>query len=296
MRPPTTGRKVAAISIIAILGIVVVVLSAMALLRSQPAASDSNAEPLPALSPTPSATPTPTPTANPTPATAAVNRADERFLSYVGESAWRASAGSCDGAAPVLQRMNDGGEWADVATQAHELRQIASLDAHEDGAELVGGVAEACTPASLRSFSAGAQWESYEDTLARSRYLDLADPGVVHTRIGEIAAPCVDATGLRAWGELVALVCDGQAWRQTNETWTALELTNVKTLAIDDAELIIGHQSDDCAGLALSRVSGTATAVIGCAENVDVAQPIAVAATDDGVAVWAADNIVRITG
>lgn len=289
---PTTTRRAATIAVVAVLGVVVIVLSVLALTRPQPEVADGSPAPLSTFSPTPSATPTPT--ATPTPSSAAVSRADERFLSFAGGSGWRATAGSCEGTAPVLQRMDDAGAWVDVVPREHRLRQIASLDAYADGAELVGGVDDGCIAASLRSFSAGVAWESYPDALALSRYIDLSDPALVHTRAGDIAAPCAAATGLRAWGDVVALICDGQAWRQTDDTWTALEPTGVRALAIDDTDLIIGHESAECAGLALTRIAGDTSSAIGCAEGVDVAQPLAVASVDGGVAVWAGDEIIEV--
>ena len=292
MGPFTAGRKAGAVAVIAVLGVIVAALCVMALTRPQQTATAVSPEPLPVLTPTPSATPTPTPA----PAPVQMNRADERFLSVVGESAWRATAGSCTGDAPLLQRMNEQGDWVDVVPGENAPRQIASLDAHSDGAELVGGVDELCSPASLRTFSAGAEWQPYEDALARSRYVALIDPAIVHTRAGDIAAPCADATGLRAWGDIVALVCDEQAWQQTDDAWTALEFVSVKALAIADSDLIIGHQTADCTGLALTRASGAENTTVGCAENVDVAQPIAVAATDNGVVVWAADRMIEVAG
>lgn len=294
MPPPTRGRKAAAIAVIVVLGIVVAVLCAIALSRPQAATPDSSAEPLPALSPTPSATSSPTPT--PTTPPAQMDRADERFLSFNGTSAWRATAGSCAGEAPLLQRMDNQGVWVDVVARANAPRQVASLDAYSDGVELVAGVDDACTTASLRTFSAGAEWASYDGALARSRYLDLADAGIVHTRAGDIAAPCMNATGLRASGDIVALICDEQAWLQTEDEWTALALTNVKVLAIDDTDVIIGNQSPDCTGLALSRVSGTENTSIGCADGVEATQPMALAVVDDGLVVWVGDEMIEVAG
>lgn len=288
MRPPARGRKAATVAIVAVLGVVVVVLSGMALMRSQPTPPDSSPSELSAVTPTPRDSPTPTPVSSP------VAPAEQRFLAFSGDSAWRATAGSCEGAVPLLQRQNDQGEWVDIVPREHTLRQIASLDAYQDGAELVGGMEDACATASLRTFSAGAAWEAYPDALARSRYLDLANPGILHSPAGEIATPCADAAGLRAWGEVVALICDGQAWQQTDATWAALAPTNVKALAVDDTDLIIGHQTPDCDGLALTRASGATTTVIGCAADVDTALPIAIAPTDSGIAVWAADNVIEV--
>lgn len=296
MRPPTRGRKAVAVAIIVVLGVVVAVLSAMALARSQAAAPESTAEPLAVLSPAPTATPASIATPTPTPPAVQMDRADERFLSFNGASAWRATAGSCAGDAPLLQRMNDQGVWVDVVSRAGAPRQIASLDAYGDGAELVGGVDDACTTASLRTFSAGAEWASYDGALALSRYLNLTDAAVVHTRAGDIAAPCANATGLRALRDVVALVCDGQAWLQTADAWTALGLTNVKSLTIDDTDLIIGHQTADCSGLTLTRVSGADITAIGCADGVDATQPMALATDGDGLVVWVGDEMIEVAG
>lgn len=292
MPAPSIGRKVVSGVVVAVLGIVVVVLSVLALtqVRTTPTTTASTPAPTKTVTPEPSTTPTPTST----PVAPIGSRADERFLSFAGSIGWRATAGSCSGAAPVFQRLDGEGTWVDVLPREITVRQIASLDALTDGAEFVGAVDDDCTAVSLRTFSAGAEWASYDGTLQRTRYVTPADPAMVHTRAGDIAAPCTNPTSLRARGDAVALICDHQAWRKTDATWTALTIADAQALAIDATGLIIGHVSGECTGLALTRVTADDTAVIGCAENVDPTQPLAVAATDNGVAVWAGDSIIEV--
>lgn len=292
MPAPSTGRRIASIAVIAVLGIVVVTLSVLALSQARTAPITAPTTPAETATPEPSITPSSTPT--PTPAATIGNRADERFLSFAGSTGWRATAGSCSDAAPLLQRLNAEGEWVDIVPRELDVRHIASLDAHTDGAQFVGGVDEDCTAESFRTFSAGAEWTSYEGTLQQSRYVTLTDPAIVHTRAGDIAAPCANPTGLRALGEVVALICDEQAWRMADAAWTALPVTNAKALAIDAAALIVGHVAAECNGLTLTRVDSDGNNTIGCAEDVDATQPLAVATTDSGVAVWAGDSIIEV--
>ncbi|WP_448710936.1 hypothetical protein [Microbacterium profundi] len=296
MASSTTGRRVASITVIAALTVVVVTLSVMALSSARTPQTSASPGPVMTLAPTVTPTPTAVPTPTPTASRSTIDRASERFLSFAGTSGWRATAGSCDGAAPVIQRIDVQGNWVDVVSREFTVRQIASLDAHADGAELVGGVDDACTAASLRTFSAGAEWTSYDGALAQSRYVMFTDPATVHTRNGDIAAPCADPIGLRASGDVAALICDEQAWVQSDATWTALPAVAVKALTIDGADIIIGHVSAECTGLALTRIGSEENTVLGCAENVDANQPLALAINDNGFAVWAGDTIVEVAG
>ncbi|MGF2948879.1 hypothetical protein [Microbacterium alcoholitolerans] len=288
-----TARRALSVVVIAMLGVVVGTLSVMALTNSGSAPTASSPPPSMSVMPEPSATATPAVT-TPPPA-APVARSEERFLSYSGTNGWRAIAGSCGGEPPLLQRVDGEGTWIDVQPREYALRQIASLDAHRDGAELIGGVDVDCDAASLRTFSAGDAWISYEGALSRSRYVDLADPARVHPGDDVAAAPCPDATGLRAVGDVVALICDGQAWQQNETAWTALPTKNVKALAIDDGDLVLGHVSDNCAGLTISRVSADSVTVVGCAETAETDEPVALAMSSDGVAVWTGDRIVVVS-
>lgn len=294
MASSSPGRRAISIAVIVVLAVVVATLSIMALSNSRSPSTAATPEPSMTVS---AAAPSPTPTVTPTPTeqTAAVSRADERFLSYAGTNGWRAIAGACGGAAPVLQRIDDQGAWIDITPSGFDLQQIASLDAYPDGAELVAGVDDACTATSLRTFSAGSEWTTYDGSLAQSRYVMLDDPTLVHTRAGDITAPCAEPTGLRASGEVAALVCDEQAWVQADAEWTALPIASVRALAIDATDLVIGHVTDECSGLALTRIAGEANTTIGCAEDIDAAAPLAVAATDSGVAVWAGDSILEVS-
>lgn len=294
MRPSRTGRRVVGIAIIVVLSVAVVGLSALALSHTRAprvVAADEQMMVAP-----PSPTPSTTPVASPEPTTPApVPRSEERFLSFAGESAWRATAGSCDGAAPVLQRLDARGEWVDIVTRGHDVRQIASLDAYADGAEFVAGVDAGCAPIALRTFSAGDAWAPRPDSLARSRYVTVDAPDVVHTRAGDVAAPCASATGLRARGELVVLVCDGQAWSRTGDQWLPLAPADVAAVAVNEADILIGHTTPDCAGLSVTRVSGDASTPVGCAAGVDSTLPVAIAQRGDDVVVWAADDIIEVT-
>ncbi|MFD5213440.1 hypothetical protein [Microbacterium sp. NPDC058345] len=297
MPPTSTGRRVALTVVIVVLAVVVATLSVMALTSSRAPQSASTPQPIVSLTPqttvTPTVTPKPTPTATATPAVQ--DRAAERFLSFAGSSGWRATAGSCGGDAPLLQRLDAQGAWVDVVPSDVEMRQIASVDAYPDGAELVASVDDECTAASLRTFSAGAEWTSYDGSLERSRYITLDDPALVHTRAGDLAAPCATPRGLRASGDVVALICDDQAWLLTESTWAVQPTPAVRALTIDSGDLVVGHVTAECAGLAVTRFSSGESSDLGCAENVDATQPIAMAPTAGAIVVWAGDSIVEVS-
>ncbi|MFS2242868.1 hypothetical protein [Microbacterium sp. OR16] len=293
MRSTRTGRRAVGIAAIVVLSVAVVALSTLALSHTRTARVAAADERMPV--PAPSETSSPSPSTTPTPTTpAAAPRAEERFLSFSGASAWRATAGSCEGAAPVLQRLDGRGEWVGIAPRGQAIGEIVSLDAYADGAEFVAGVDTACTPVALRTFTAGEAWAPRPDSLARSRYITPGAADVVHTRTGDVAAPCAAASGLRARGEVVALICDGRAWSRTGDQWQPLAPADAVAVAVDDTDILIGHRSPECAGLAVTRVSGDASSAAGCAPGVDSSLPVAIAPRGDDIVVWAADDIIEV--
>ncbi len=177
-------------------------------------------------------TPTPTPTPAPV-----VDRATERFFT-VGTGAganvwWRGVAGACGGAAPVVERSTDGGAtWTNVTPP--DAAQLASIEAFDQTeADLIVGVGANCEPQALRTFTQGQFWEPNPGVLAASRFVALADPATVVTPAGPIAAPCAQAHGLRARGDLIALVCDGVAYVAGGDAWVALPAPDAVAVAID---------------------------------------------------------------
>ncbi|WP_163632514.1 hypothetical protein [Microbacterium sp. B35-04] len=271
--------------------VVVAVLAWAAYQHTRPASAGDAAQPVPTFTLGVQA-PTPTPTAE------QVRREQTRFLSIGSEVWWRATAGACGGPAPVIERSTDeGATWADVTPAYLGIAQVQTLDAFSGrDAEIVAAMS-GCEAQALRTYTRGEFWESYPDVLAASRYVDPTDAGSVRLSSGPVPAPCPAAAGLHAFGDVVALVCDGRAWSWSDSEWTQLPPEGAVAVGIDGSDILVGHRAEDCDGVAVSRVSVGDTesaAVLGCAAETDAAAPVAIDSAGGGVMVWAGDSLVTV--
>ncbi len=300
---PGTPSRWVAVAATGLLAIGVVVLGIAAWSRANPApAADATAHPVPTFSlgvRTPAASSPATPA--PAPAPAEYPLESERFLAVGPGALWRATAGRCGGASPLVERSIDGGaSWSDVTARYLGIGQVASLDpfAGTEG-ELVAGLGAGCAANALRTYTQGEFWESYPDVLAVSRFVDLGDAGLV--RLGGSAttrAPCPEARGLRATGDVVVLLCDGTPFAWRGGSWIALPAPGAVALAISGGDAVVAHVDGGCSGLALTRFAGAdpiAGTSVGCAPGVDAAAPVAIAAGGGGrYLVWSHDTLSTV--
>jgi hypothetical protein len=142
---------------------------------------------------------------------------------------------------------------------------------------------EDCELQALRTFTQGRFWESYEDVLAASTYVDPDDAATVVTPDGDVAAPCAAAWGVRAASSVTGLICDGTAYVLADGEWQP-SATAAMGLAIADGELVAATSIPECVGLLITA----STAV--CNEDASPAGPVAVAASDDDLLIWSADT------
>jgi hypothetical protein len=242
-------------------------------------------------------TPTPTPTPEPV---APLPRDSERFLAAAPGGWWRGLAGACSAAAPVVERSTDGGlTWTDVTPLYTGAAQLAALGAvGQSEAELIVGVGAGCVPEVLRTYTQGEFWEPFPDVLAASHHVSLTDPAVIQRPAGPVAAPCADARGLRADGDLVALVCDATAHISAADgEWVALPAPSAAAVAVAGTDVLVAHTTEQCFGIALTRYPGadpSQPGPAGCAEGLDPSQPLAIAPTDAGTLIWSADTLTLI--
>ncbi|MBW9122401.1 hypothetical protein JNB63_20100 [Microbacterium trichothecenolyticum] len=288
------AAKWVAVAGIAVLVGIVVVLVLAALQHARPEAVSGEAEPVPTFT---LGVQTPTPTPTPTQA-AAPSLEQTRMLGLGSEVWWRATAGSCTGPAPLIERSYDqGATWTDVTPTYRGIAQVQTLEAFSArDAEIVAAVAD-CEPQALRTYTRGEFWDPYPDVLAASRYIDPSDPGSVNLPSGPVPAPCPAAFGLHAFGDVIALVCDGRARSWSANEWVPLAPENALAVTIDGSDVLVAHRSDECAGVAIARVAAGAPDVaspVGCAEGADAAAPVAIAARGDGVVAWVGDALVGI--
>jgi hypothetical protein len=212
---------------------------------------------------------------------------------------WRAVAGVCGGAAPVIERSNDAGQtWTDVTPRYLGIARVGSLDGLAvDAVEGVMGIGSGCGPQAMRSFTNGEFWEPYADVLAISRYVDLADSAIIHTVSGVVAAPCALAHSLRARRETITLVCDQIAYVWRDGGWAALPGTDAVAVAIAGADVISAQIAAGCDGLTLTRFAGgdpAAGTPVGCAAVTDAEASAAIVAFGEGILVWSGDRIVVV--
>lgn len=287
------AAKWVAVAGIAVLVAAVAVLVFAALQHARPEAASRDAEPVPTFT---LGVQTPTPT--PTPTAAAASLEQTRLLGLGSEVWWRATAGSCAGPAPLIERSYDqGATWTDVTPTYRGIAQVQTLEAFSArDAEIVAGMA-GCEPQALRTYTRGEFWDSYPDVLAASRYVDPRDPASVNLPSGPVPAPCPAAFGLHAFGDVIALICDGRAWSWSGEEWVALAPENALAVTIDGADVLVAHRAEDCAGVAIARVAADTPDVaspVGCAVGTDAASPVAIATRGDGVVAWIGDALVGI--
>ncbi|MEU1972070.1 hypothetical protein ABZ477_10465 [Microbacterium sp. NPDC019599] len=303
MAPRRRPSRWVAISAVALLAVVIGILSLVAYQRANPPAEPATAGPVPTFDlGVETETPTPSPTATPTPEPAPPREA-ERFLSVGSQAMWRATAGLCGSVEPLVERSGDGGQtWSDVTARYLGLTQVASLDAFSaQDAEMVAAAGN-CDAQALRTFTNGQFWAPYPDVLAVSRYIDLVDSSLIHLGRGAASqAPCAEARGLRASGDVVALVCEGRAWVWTGSDWSPLSPEGVVALAASDGAVIAAYPADGCAGLTVTRFAaaggeGDPGTPVGCAEGADAASSAAMAVAGGSVLVWSGGSLVSVGG
>jgi hypothetical protein len=286
-----------------VLAVATILLVVLALQSVRPAPVDGSPvptstftrEPRPVSTGAASATPTSTPTAA---SPASYPREQERFFAIGSDGWWRATAGSCDGPAPLIEHSVDGGEtWEDVTPTYRGIAEIATLNAFAGSeAEVVAGVGAACETQALRTFTQGEFWQPYDDVLAASRYTDPANPASVVTPGGAVAAPCAEPRSFRVAGGIVALVCDGRAFvLGDGATWQALQATDAVALTIAGDAVLTAERAADCEGVAVTRWTGDGFSTVdslGCAAGVDPAAPLALADADGEALVWSGDALI----
>lgn len=290
-----TGARWIAVALVLVLGLVVAVLSALALQQSQ---GDAVAQP----NPIPSfslgvQTQTPTSSAEPPAAPVTIPPGQERFFSVGAEAWWRGTAGRCGETEPLLERSVDGGQsWEDVTPRYLGIGELMSLDAFAPTeAEMVVKIGPACEVQALRTFTQGRFWEPYPDVLAVSRYIDSADSGTIDLGAESILAPCESASGLRASGDLVAVLCEGLPSVGDDSGWRGLAATEAIAVAFDDQDVLVAHRGPNCEGLTVTRFpaeSPDAPALAGCVPAADPASPAALAIADGVLLVWTANQVL----
>jgi hypothetical protein len=276
---------------VTLLAVMVAALALTAYERSRPQAPTGLMAPAPTFTLGVS-TPTPTPTPETFPAE------QQRMLAIGSQQWWRATAGVCGGPPPVIERSSDAGvTWVNVTPNYLGIERVQTLDAFTDSDAEVIAAAAGCNAQALRTYTGGEFWESYPDVLARSRYVDTRDAATIVLPTGPVPATCAAPSGLRAEGDVVALLCDGLAWFWSGTAWQQIGPEDAVALAIDGDEVIVAHAYDGCGGVAVSRAATAepkAPTALGCVEGFDVAAPLAIDLAGRTVVAWSGDVLVNV--
>lgn len=291
-RPTQPGSANRAISVLAVtvLAVGVFLLSAYALRTTGTTDSHSRADPVPTFSLGISATASPTAVG-----TTGSPGSDERFLAAGTGVIWRATAGECGGAAPVIERSVDGGNtWTDVTPTYRGIAQLRSLEAFANTeAEIIADVGHDCETQALRTFTQGEYWEPYTEVLAASHYLDPDNSGQVITPDGRIDAPCEAAWGLRASGGIMAVICDGLAYIREDDSWIELPVRQVAALSVSSDGVFLAHRVDTCQGFEATLYGRDASATSStCIVANGTSQLAAVALSSDNPLLWTGTNLL----
>lgn len=211
--------------------------------------------------------------------------------------AWRGTAGECGVTSPSLERSLDGGStWVTVTPDYLGIGQVLEVGSFAgDQAEIIAALTPDCDVQLLRTFTQGNFWAPYPNALAEQAYIDPADPSVIEHEGASIAAPCTDAHSLHRSDTALAIVCEGVAQIYSSQTWAAIPVPDVVTIASDSTSFWLGSISTTCDGLAITRVDQTGEpANEGCAGISDPSAPTALHASTDAITVWSGDEWINL--
>ncbi len=285
-----TGARIAAVAGVVALVVAVAALSIAALQQGRPGTQGNTIRPAPTFDFGDGTT-----TASPTPAdppTAPVGAAtEERFLAIDGERLWRATAGSCSGAAPVVELSIDGGStWTDVTPP--DAAQVLGAAALPDVAgEIVAATGDDCAPMVLRTYTSGVEWDEYPRALGDTTFRAPSGNMTIVAPGDDLTAPCSDARSVRASRGVVGLVCEGTAFALLDNSWTQLT-DHAITLDAVAGTVVVAHSSAACNGIAVTRFTGTVGDEMTCFDDADPSEPAAISSLDGDLVLWSADLVL----
>ncbi|WP_157071408.1 hypothetical protein [Curtobacterium ammoniigenes] len=239
-------------------------------------------------------------------ATAVTGVAGDRMLSAVSATeAWRATAGACDGAAPLLEHSTDGGVTWNAVQLPASVQAIAGLRASTAHVAILGATGTACTAQDFVSTNAGGTWSPSSDpSVAGAGLLS----GSVHLTSGStVAAPCSGAFAVFEGNTTTTVLCpDVLVWRSGTGAWVHVPVTGLAALTVNGSSYTIARQGvAGCSGIAVdSMVAYGVTPAstlkqLGCASKLtsNGGGPVAIAQTGSDVWLWGGSSVARsLTG
>lgn len=259
--------------------------------------------------PGPSATPqTPIPTQDvpPSPDQDASLTPPTRLLAARdGTVAWRATTGPCPATTARPERSVDGGAtWktTDATATAGVVALQRLVPESRDVLSAVGADRADCSVMLVRTFVAGDNYRSYPAELPASWFLERATPNVVHTPLGDRAAPCPEVVAMDARGTRAAVLCaSGEGFLSSDSaaSWSPpVRVPGAVNVALSGRGFWLASVgADGCAGVRLTESGAAAGAAPGCFPSAvpasALAGQIALSEADGMLWVWAGDDIRR---
>lgn len=205
---------------------------------------------------------TPTPTSSR--AEAAANPSPQFLSMYDQSSGIRATAGSCAGAPPVVQRTADGGvTWTSVTFEGMDVRQVLGLNyVSESQIDVIAAVA-GCAPTVVSSFTGGEFWQAYPERIGSATFVQPIDPSTIRVQGADVAAPCTVRAVQLVSQSLAALCSDGSVIIRSAASWIRLDTSPVLAMAPFGATSIaVAASSPSCASVLIRSIdieSGVST-------------------------------------
>jgi hypothetical protein len=215
---------------------------------------------------------------------------------------YRATVGACPEPRTAFEFSNDGGATWQAGNATGSTDSTMALTLSIGGPEFVQMVtlaAAGCAPQYIRSFVSGIDWEVFNNDLGAAWFLNPGTPGVVHSPQGDLPTPCT-AVALSGTGDRAAVLCDDSTVATTTDaaaTWAApvpvpgaaaiAVSPNGYRVAVLNAEGCLGGQDLEVADGVLTPPGGSLSATAAPGE-------VAITtAADDSVYVWAGDTVAR---
>jgi len=293
---PADRRRILVAGGVAVLAIVTVILSVIALTQfsGNPSANASQAT---SPSETPTTTQAPDPTATSTPSSVVLVPPTRLLAAFDGRRVYRATVAACPDPRTTFEVSSDGGvtwEGSDVAESTDSTAALNLTAGSSDVVHMVTLTAE-CAPQYLRSFVGGIEWQVFNSDLPVTWYFDPADGTTVNTPQGARSTPCT-AVSMAATGSRAAVLCTDSTIFVTEDSaasWSsAISVRNAAAIGVSPRGYRIAVlDAEGCTGIQLGELVDGEFSDLGACLGVEAVQgDVAVTTAADGSTfVWAGD-------
>ena len=276
--------------------------------RGAPAAPQTEELPVataPQLAPTETSTPEPTAAASTFILTEAVT--PTRIITALNATtAWRAQTGPCPATAAEPEYTLDGGvTWTKTdATGPTGVTAIQSIAVEADGiASLVALAGADCAPEFVKTFVSGENYRAYDEQLADTWHIDLADLSTIETPAGTVVSPCDEVVALVASTPTeAAALCSDQSIVMTDSSgvrWTEpVSVQNAVALSVSAGGYRLASVGQsDCVGIQVATISPILASVVttGClATDLTIdSEAVGISEAAGSIWIWTHSTVLR---